>query len=197
MLETAGKVTRNLRLLIENVSPESNDEPVDVREKMRGLKTKYESELRKMIEEAGTYSREVGAAICTGPDGALHLSRSCWGSENRVVIKDCVGYHPFGSYHTHLGGESGEYFSTMDLRQTQEKLMCLGNCRNGVYMLKCITRPVDIETREKISQILSELGYLEFLSRVQVVHDRQQRMNRMYDLHRQAEQLMGVQQTAL
>jgi len=196
-LESAGKVARNLRLLIENVSPESDDEPVDVHEKMLELKTKYGPELRKIIEEADTYNREVGAAICSGPNGELHLSRSCWGSENRVVIKDCVGYRPFGSYHTHLGGESGGYFSTADLRQTQEKLMCLGNCRNGVYMLKCISRPVDIETREKISRILSELEYLGFLSRVQVVYDRQSRMNRMYDLHRQVEQLMGVQETTL
>lgn len=197
-METAGKVTRNLKLLIENASAES-DEPIDVHAKMLEIKTKYGPELRKMIEEADTHDREIGAAICTGPNGELHLSRSCWGSENRVVIKDCVGYHPFGSFHTHLGGESGEYFSTVDLR-TLEKIMCLGNYRNGVYMLKCVARPVDIETREKISLVLSQLEYLEFLSRISVAtfgaYDTS-RMNKIYELHRQAEQFMGVQQTTL
>lgn len=125
------------------------------------LKEKYGDTLREYIRESMEKGVEKGTFICADSQGNLKLGVQCWGTAGRVIIHNCVGYMPVGTFHVHPKYEP--FFSTMDLLQgrTREEIACIGYVKDGKYMMKCLS-PISywrypIEVQEEIDLLLSEV----------------------------------------
>lgn len=84
----------------------------------RRLYDNFSSQFREYIEEAFEVNAENGCFICYDQkDDSLKLGSLVWGEENIVLIRDCVGYRPIGSFHTHVHTDSHELaFSPPDIK---------------------------------------------------------------------------------
>lgn len=67
------------------------------------LKAQFREELIRLIDIAQTEEQETGTFICYDYDKELlHLGEFCRGTKQMIIIRDCIGYRPVGSYHVHL-----------------------------------------------------------------------------------------------
>jgi len=76
----------------------------------------FSGSFRKMIDMASEYGTEVGSFICYDAyNDTMKLGPLCLGAEQMVVIRDCIGYRPIGSFHVHLGEFRNVLFSPPDI----------------------------------------------------------------------------------
>jgi hypothetical protein len=104
-----------------------------------GLRSQFGHELKEMITEAEREKREVGVMLCCSPSGDIHLSRTCYGRRETVMVRDCHDGRPLGSFHAHTGGIGVFSVPDLELAIRKEQLSCLGYMKAGAPMLKCIT----------------------------------------------------------
>lgn len=63
----------------------------------------FGAQFKKFIADAFHVNAENGCFICYDQtNDNLKLGPLVWGMENLVLIQDCIGYRPIGSFHTHV-----------------------------------------------------------------------------------------------
>jgi len=109
----------------------------------------FGTQFNRFIGDAFDVNAENGCFICYDQtDDELKLGPLTWGQENMVLIQDCIGYRPIGSFHTHVHSDKYRLaFSPPDIQSgLKEFALAVG----GVF---------SSEQREKALAVLSPYNY--------------------------------------
>lgn len=77
----------------------------------------FGNDFKAMIELSQKHGVETGVFLCYDAENdTMKLGPMAWGKQQIVVIRDCIGYRPIGSFHVHLGlRRRALYFSPPDI----------------------------------------------------------------------------------
>jgi len=104
----------------------------------------FGKDFRSMIDMAFEHNVEMGVFICYDIDeDSLKLGPVCFGRQQLVIIKDCIGYRPVGSFHVHLGLFRKVAFSPPDIQGGLHEfvLAVAGNIRDSISYEMAILSP--------------------------------------------------------
>lgn len=104
----------------------------------------FRNDFRNIINMAFEYNVEMGTFICYDIDeDSLKLGPVCFGRKQLVIIRDCIGFRPIGSFHVHLGILRKVAFSPPDIQSGLHEfaLAVAGNIRDSISYEMAILSP--------------------------------------------------------